>query len=144
MSNPKKKETTAMFTFLKCKEQDEESMVYTFVGANTLPDRVADQSASGESTEGEILSKNVLNKFAEYINDESKLGGKYGSYRTVSLFHDRVYTGDYELEEAGFVVPGSAQVQEMGTSPGNYELLVDVEVNKHYVPKHYPDYTPGS
>ena len=142
IKNNKFKETIPRFRFVKKKEVDEESEVYTFVGANTLPDRVPEQSKSGDVVDGEILSRNVLEKIAGYINDESKFGGEFGSYRTVSLFHDRVYSGDYTLEEAGFVVPGSAMVREMGSHPGNYEMLVDVEVNKHYVPKQYPDYTP--
>lgn len=136
------KETTAMFTFVKKKETEEsDSGVYTFIGANTLPDRVPNQSKTESDVDGEILSKTVLDKFAGLINDESQMGGEFGSYRTVSLFHDRAKTGDYSLEEAGFVKP-TAFVQEMQKSPGNYELLVDVEVNKHYVPKSHPDYTP--
>ncbi len=137
------KQTTAMFTFVKKKEsEDMKGEVYTFVGENTLPDRTRETLPDGTEIEGEILSKLVLDKDAACINDESKLGGKYGSYRTVSLFHDRVQTGDYSLEEAGFAIPGSAVVQEMESSPGNYELLVDVEVNKHYVSVTYPDHTP--
>jgi len=134
------KETTPMFTFIKKKEA-EDSMVYTFVGANTLPDRVPNQSQTGDEVAGEILSKGVLEEIAEKINDESTMGGDFGSYRTVSLFHDRVKTRDYTLEEAGFVIPGTAKVQEIEKAPGNYELLVDVEVNKMYVPKSYPDYS---
>jgi len=137
------KQSTAKFTFVKKKEVEaSDSEIYTFVGANTLPDRVPNQSHTGEEVEGEILSKTVLSKIEGYINDEAQLGGKFGSYRTISLFHDRVQTGDYKLEEAGFVVPGSAIVKEMKSYPGNYELLVDVEVNKHYEPTLYPDYTP--
>ena len=135
------KQTTAMFTFVKSKEL-EDSEIYTFVGANTLPDRVPNQAKGGEEVEGEILSKHVLDKISGFINNEAQLGGKYGSYRTISLFHDRVQTGNYKLEEAGFVVPGSAIVKEMNSFPGNFELVVDVEVNKHYEPTLYPDYTP--
>ena len=131
-----------MFTFVKKKEVDENTDVYTFVGANTLPDRVSEVLPDGTKIEGEILAKAVLDKIEGYVNDESTLGGQYGSYRTASLFHDRVKTGDYTLEEAGFVHQNSAIVQEIESSPGNYELLVDVEVNKHYVPTHFPDYTP--
>jgi len=137
----KAKETTAMFEVVKIKESDD-GKVYTFVGANTLPDRARGKSKDGTSVDGEILSKKVLDKVASYINNPKEMGGKYGSYRTVSLFHDRVYSGDMRLEEAGFVIPNTATVKEIDGSPGNYELLVDVEVNEYYKPEMYPDYTP--
>ena len=138
----KGKQTTAMFSYVKTKETESNDQVFTFVGANTLPDRAAGTSKDGTPVKGEILSKNVLDKIGGFINDESNMGGDFGSFRTVSLFHDRVYSQDFKLEEAGFVIPGSATVQEMSKFPGNYELLVDVEVNKYYVPTQYPDYTP--
>lgn len=149
----KVKETTAMFTFVKKKEseeqeseegessEEEEGDIYTFIGANTLPDRAAGKTHKGEPVVGEVLSKNVLEKMAEYINDETTMGGDYGSYRTVSLFHDRVKTGDYTLEEAAFIKPGSARVVEMENYPGNSMLLVDVELNKFYNPLSHPDYS---
>lgn len=147
MTNPKKKETTAFFNVIKVKtkeenvEDEKQSPTYTFIGATTLPDRTSETLPNGTKIEGEILSKKVLDKFAHNINDTSKLGGKYGSYRTVSLFHDRVYTGDYRLEEAGYVLPGTASVKELNDYPGNYGLFVDVEVNDKYSPHElYPDY----
>lgn len=135
------KHTLVVSTDIKIKE-NENTKVYTFVGANTLPDRSRGKAKNGTPVAGEVLSKKVLDKFASMINDTSKMGGKIGSHRTISLFHDRVYSGDLSLEEAGFVIPGSAQVKEMDKSPGNYELLVDVKVNDFYQPKTYPDYTP--
>lgn len=142
----KSKESSTYFTVVKVKESEDvtedDSKVYTFIGLNTLPDRAVGYAKDGTPVKGEILSRRVLDKVAGYINDESRLGGEYGSYRTVSLFHDRVHTGDYTLEEAGFVVPGTAVVKEMEKYPGNFELLLDVKVNKYYQPTLHKDYTP--
>jgi len=138
----KMKETIVLFNVVKTKEQ-EQSKIYTFIGASTLPDRASSFLSDGTKVKGEILSKNVLDKFAGYINDETRMGGEYGSYRTISLFHNRVYKGDYTLEEAGYVKPGSAKVLELDSYPGNYGLFVDVEVNEKYVPPNeYQDYVP--
>jgi len=145
MTKPKKsKESTPFFTRVKTKEEsEEESKTYTFIGANTLPDRAKEQLPDGEVLKGEVLSKNVLDKFAGFINDKTKMGGEYGSYRTVSLFHNRVNQRDYTLEEAGYVVPGTAEVKELDDYPGNFGLFVDVEVNEKYnPPAEYPDYNP--
>lgn len=111
--------------------------VHTFYAATTVPDRVGD-----EEVDGEILTKSYLQKVSELINDTSRFGGKIGAYRTVGLFHDRVYSGDQRLEEAGYIMPNS-RVVEMKEYPGHYALEVDVEVNEHYVPNEmHPDYTP--
>lgn len=132
------KETTSFFGKIK-----EKSQKYTFIGASTLPDRTAFIGDDGELVKGEILSKKVLDKFAGFINDQNRIGGKYGSYRTISLFHNRVKQRDYTLEEAGYVVPGTAEVKELESFPGNYGLIVDVEVNEKYCPPtEYPDYDP--
>lgn len=134
----KHKETTTFFVKIK-----EAQNRYSFIGASTLPDRVSSYLGDGTKIKGEILSKNVLDKFAGYINDTSRLGGDYGSYRTISLFHNRVRQGDYTLEEAGYVVPGSAYVKELDEYPGNFGLVVDVEVNEKYKPpEEYADYDP--
>ena len=97
----KHKQTQPFFSVVKTKEEDSDIEVkenedgsYTFIIASTLPDRVREQLPDGTIIEGEILSKNVLDKFTNFINDDSRLGGKYGSYRTVSLFHDRVIMQD--------------------------------------------------
>ena len=127
---------------LKVKESDETEGVYRVIAADTLPDRARGTAKDGTPVDGEILSKRVLDRIASCINDPSTMGGKYGSYRTVSLFHDRVYLQDPTLEEAGFVIPGSAEVREKKDSPGNYELVTNVEVNKFYSSKSNPDYTP--
>lgn len=150
----KSKEKIPIFKVVKIKEEEEDSTdeneeeeskekTYTFIGASTLPDRVREVLPDGKEIEGEILSKNVLDKCAECVNDEAKMGGKYGSYRTISLFHNRVINKDYSLEEAGYVKPGSAEVIEMENSPGNYELHVDVTVNEKFKPPvEHEDYTP--
>ena len=138
----KSKETPIFFTRVKVKEEDQEGESDEFIAASTVPDRVKERLPDGRVLEGEILSKNVLDKIASYINDDSTVGGKYGSYRTISLFHDRVKSGDYTLEEAGFVKPGSARVVEMESSPGNFALIVKPEVNKMYKPsEEYADWT---
>lgn len=117
--------------------------VYTFIAMTTLPDRSRARLADGRVIEGEILAKKVLDKIAVKINDKSRSGDGKGSYRMVSLFHDRVHTGDYKLEEAGYIVPGSAKVLELPSHPGNYGLYVDNEVNEKYVPSNeHSDYTP--
>jgi len=111
--------------------------VHTFYAATTVPDRVGD-----EEVDGEILTKSYLDKVSSLINDTSKFGGKIGAYRTVGLFHDRVYSGDQRLEEAGYILPNS-RVVEMKEHPGHYALEVDVEVNEMYRPTDiHPDYTP--
>lgn len=139
----KKKEMLPLFPVVKTKESDDDEDSYTFIAASTLPDRVREVLPDGTKIEGEVLSKNVLDKFAGFINDKSKFGGKYGSYRTVSLFHDRVYAGDPLREEAGFVVPGTGKVLELEDYPGNYGLFTKVKVNKMYnPPPEYSDYTP--
>lgn len=136
---PKTKESPVFFA--KVKEADEG--VFRFIGASTLPDRTRERLPDGRVIKGEILSKNTLEKMAGMINDSSKVGGEYGSYRTISLFHDRVYQQDPKLEEAGYVRQGSAKVEEIPEHPGNYGLYVDVEVNEMYQPNEsYPDYTP--
>jgi len=111
--------------------------VYTFYAATTVPDRVADAQVDGE-----ILTKSYLEKVKTLLNDTSKLGGKYGAYRTVSLFHDRVMLKNQTVEEAGYILP-TARVVPMKEHAGHYALEVDVEVNEMYVPNQaYPDYTP--
>ena len=136
----KNKEAITYFSAVKVKE---ESDVYEFIGANTLPDRTKERLPDGTVIEGEILSKNVLERIAENINNESVSGGKYGSYRTISLFHNRVHERNFGLEEAGYVVPGSAKVVDLPGFPGNYGVSVGVEVNEKFVPpNNYSDYTP--
>ena len=139
---PKNKELVATFKFVKVKESEDGEPIFTFVAANTLPDRTKGESQDGTPIKGEILAKLVLDKAAAFNNDLTSMGGEWGSYRTISLFHDRVYENDMTKEEAGFVIPGSAIVQEISGNKGNFELLVDVEVNKFYNPTTYPDYTP--
>lgn len=121
---------------ISVKEADNKT-VYTFYAATTVPDRVAD-----EGVDGEILTKQYLEKASKLINDTSTMGGKFGAYRTVGLFHDRIYYGDQTMEEAGYLLPNS-RVVPMKEHPGHYALEVDVEVNDMYVPSDkHPDYTP--
>lgn len=142
MVEDKHKAIVPVFNVVKVKETEEEK-VYTFIGASTLPDRTGGRTPDGKKIEGEVLSKKVLDKFASNINDTTKLGGKYGSFRTISLFHDRVINQDYTREEAGFVIPGSAKVLELEDYPGNFGLFLDAKVNKMYnPPSEYSDYTP--
>lgn len=141
----KHKETPINYTVIKIKESEDEDGIksYTFIAANTLPDRAQGTAKDGTPVVGEILSKSVLEKIASKINDTTQMGDKHGgSYRTISLFHDRVYEGDMRKEEAGYIIPGSAIVQEISGATGNFELVVGVEVNKLYQPTTYPDYTP--
>ena len=140
MEKTKGKETTA-YSEVKIKEDTNDDGVHTFIGASTVPDRTAMTTKSGDEVVGEILSKQVLDKMSSMINDTSVMGGSQGSYRTVSLFHDRVYESDVTKEEAGFVKPNS-RVVELKDHPGHHGLEVDVEVNKMYKPTTHPDYTP--
>ena len=64
------KETTVMFEVVKVKET-EKGKRYTFVGANTLPDRARGRTTSGELVDGEILAKSFLDKVASLINNEN-------------------------------------------------------------------------
>lgn len=122
---------------ISVKETDSQTKLYTFRAATTVPDRVRDDEVSGE-----ILTKSYLEKVKDCINDTSKVGGKLGAYRTVSLFHDRVYEGNQKIEEAGYIMP-NARVVEMKEFPGHYALEVDVEVNEMYQPHgENSDYTP--
>lgn len=118
-------------------KESDGSKIYTFYAATTVPDRVGDREVDGE-----ILTKSYLEKVKNLINDTSKLGGKYGAYRTVSLFHDRVVYNNQKLEEAGYLLP-NARVVPMKEYPGHYALEVDVEVNEMYQPHEmHLDYTP--
>jgi len=139
--NPKK--SPVFFTKVKIKEDSEENNEGEFIAASTIPDRVRERLPDGRVIEGEILSKKVLDKVAGFINNNSVIGGKYGSYRTISLFHDRVKSGNYELEEAGFVKPNSARVISIDNNPGNFALVVKPEVNEMYKPsEEFADWTP--
>jgi len=147
----KRKETTA---YVKIKEEEledendediteEEKDIIYFYGATTLPDRVSEYLENGQTIQGEILDIKVLEKMADLINDKTKVGGKVGSHRTIGLFHDRVYSGDMSLEEAGFVVPGTAKVEPLKDYPGHYGLKVGTKVNEFYTPSEmHPDYSP--
>jgi len=142
MAERKKMPMKFKLVSVKTKEDDLENKVYTFRAADTLPDRTESVNQHGEAVDGEILSRRVLERAAEHINNREVMGGEKGSYRMVSLFHDRFREKDFSKEEAAYLVPGSAVVREIAESPGNYELLVDVEINKYYQPTTYPDYTP--
>ena len=121
---------------------DEGDEVYKFIGATTLPTRVPEELPDGTKIEGEYLTKNALRDIADNINNTSEFGGKHGSYRTISLFHNRVYEKDPTLEEAGYVKP-DAQIVPLKDYPGEYGVEFSVETNKMYKPpENYPDYTP--
>lgn len=132
---------TLAFAKIKEETQNEDEIVY-FYGATTLPDRTAERLPDGTVIKGEILDKSVLDSMADQINDKSKMGGKVGSYRTIGLFHDRVHSGDLSLDEAGFVVTGTAEVEQLPEYPGHFGLKVGTKVNKYYSPSPmFPDYT---
>jgi len=138
----KMRETTPEIPIISSDKGENGTKIYEMIGATTLPTRVPEVLADGTKIEGEILSKKALESMAKMINDTSKHGGKHGSYRTISLFHDRVYENNPALEEAGYVIP-RAEVIALKDFPGNYGLKVPVEVNKMYTPSpRYPDYTP--
>jgi DNA-binding transcriptional MerR regulator len=121
--------------------KDEDEIIY-FYGATTLPDRVAEALDNGEMIKGEILDVKVLEKMADQLNDKSKLGGKIGSHRTIGLFHDRVHSKNLALDEAGFVVPGTARVEPLPDYPGHFGLKLGTKLNKYYTPSEmYPDYS---
>lgn len=145
-SKGKEKEIKRTCAYVKIKEEElteEEEKITYFYGATTLPDRVRDRLKDGRIIEGEILDKNVLDRMASYINDESRMGGKVGSFRTIGLFHDRVKAGDLGLDEAGYVIPGTAKVEPLKEFPGHYGLKVGTKTNKYYQGSPlYPKYTP--
>jgi len=123
-------------------ESDTDDEIIYFYGATTLPDRVAEALDNGEMIKGEILDIKVLEKMADQLNDKTKLGGKIGSHRTIGLFHDRVHSKNLALDEAGFVVPGTAKVEPLPDYPGHYGLKVGTKLNKYYTPSEmFPDYS---
>lgn len=125
-------------------EEEEEVLdeITYFYGATTVPDRVKEYAENGTTIKGEILDPHVLDKLADMINDKSSMGGPVGSWRTIGLFHDRVKSGDLGLDEAGFVVPGTAKVEPLKSHPGHFGLKVGTKVNKFYSPSSlYPDYS---
>ena len=92
-------------------ESSDQSNVYTFYMATTLPDRCSEYDEDDNKiVDGEILSVSALEDMRNYINDTTRMGGKAGSYRTVSLFHDRVLKRDLSVEEAGYIKPNSRVV----------------------------------
>ena len=119
-----------------------EDKVTYFYLATTLPIRKGGVNYSGEKYDREAFSKKALDNIANMITDTSKLGGDKGSYRTLSLFHDRVYAKDPTREEAGFILP-EAVVEPLKEFPGHFGVKVPTKVNKMYIPPpEYPDYTP--
>lgn len=122
--------------------KDNITNVHTFYAATTLPDRTSETLSDGSKISGEILSKKALETMRDKINNPVLMGDKYGSWRTVSLFHDRVYAKDQSLEEAGFLISGTADVVPIKEYPGNYALAVDVETNMMYSgSKMFPEYS---
>lgn len=116
MSDDKKKylESTTLLG-LKLKE---DGKTWTGLIATTHPDRV-----------GDILSRKSLEQISTAINSD-KAGGKIGSYRGISLFHDWVRQNEPTLDEAGYFVPGTAQVVQL--DDGHFGVQADFVVNEHY------------
>lgn len=112
--NPNHKEAICMMG-LKVKEDG----TIPGIVATTHPDRV-----------GDILSLDALKQIAEHINTEDASGGKQGSYRGISLFHDWIHQKDPTKDEAGFIIPGSAKVVPL--DDGHYGVEVQAKVNEFY------------
>lgn len=87
--------------------------------ATTHPDKV-----------GDILSKEALQQIVDKINDTERTGGEVGSFRSVSLYHDWVEKKNPKLDEAGFVIPGSAALAQI--DDGHWAAEADVQVNEFY------------
>jgi hypothetical protein len=96
----------------------EDGITYSGLIATTHPDRV-----------GDILSKTALEQMAERINSDAA-GGVQGAYRSISLHHDWIREKDPTLDEAGFIIPGTAAVVSL--KDGHHAVKVDFVVNEHY------------
>jgi uncharacterized protein YdcH (DUF465 family) len=121
----------------ECKSK-EKKRIYL---ATTVPDRVMEELPDGRVISGEILSKKSLEDISEMINNNHVAGGRFGDFRTISLFHNRILEKNPELEEAGYM--SNASVDELPFSKGDFGVAVDVEVNEMFnPPENYPDYTP--
>jgi hypothetical protein len=96
----------------------EDGKTYTGLIATTHPDRV-----------GDILSKTALEQMVERINSDAA-GGTQGAYRSISLYHDWVRQKDPTLDEAGFIIPGTAEI--VALKDGHHAVKVDFVVNEHY------------
>lgn len=138
-SHSKKSVSSDVYVAVRTKED-----AYIFYGITTLPDRVMMEYPphSGQVVHGDIFAPKVLEWVQERINNTAILGDSMSAYRTVSLFHDRVYEKNMQLEEAGFIQP-TARVITHPEFKGHKALELDVEINEMYVPNpKYPDYTP--
>ena len=139
--NKKGKTNEIDYVMPKIRETDKEDIDY-FYGATTLPIRKGGTNYSGQKYDREAFTKTALQNVADMIKNTSKLAGDKGSYRTISLFHDRIYAKDPTREEAGFVIP-EATVEPLKDFPGHYGLKIPTKVNKYYnPPPEHPDYTP--
>lgn len=118
-SPPKNKDKKERYCLrgLKIKEEGDTFLVEGLI-ATTHPDRVND-----------VLSKGALIQMTEMINDESTTGGKDGSFRSVSLFHDWIHENDPTLDEAAFLQP-TAELVEL--DDGHHGVQVTAEINKFY------------
>jgi len=96
----------------------EDGKTWTGLLATTHPDRVND-----------ILSKQSLEQIAHAINSDH-VGGSVGSYRGISLFHDWVRNNEPSMDEAGYLLPGTAKVVPL--EDGHYGVQADFILNEHY------------
>ena len=99
-TNPQTETKTSTFN-ITLKEKDGEFYSRGYI-ATTHPDRALDSSIN---VVGDILSKNVLNQIADYINNGIASIKGIGSTRTVSLQHDWVKEQNPDLEPAGMALP---------------------------------------
>jgi len=103
-----------------------EDGIVTGLVATTHPDRV-----------GDIISVPALKQIVAYINDTSSAGNVDGAYRSVSLYHDWIHENNPALDEAAFVVPGSAKLIEL--NDGHFGVQIDAKINDYYKGNMTPD-----
>jgi hypothetical protein len=99
--------------------------VWRGLAATTHPDRAKDGRYAGD-----ILSKSAIQQIVDYINDTGEAGGVRGAYRSISLYHDWVKENNPSLDEAGFVVPGTAKLVQL--EDGHWGAEVDFKINDFY------------
>ena len=94
--------------------------------ATTHPDRAYDSSID---VVGDILSKQVLEQIADYINNGIASIKGVGSTRTVSLQHDWVKERNPDLEPAGMACP-PVTVKQL--DDGHYAVEAETHHNKKH------------
>ena len=135
---------------LELKEKDGEFYTTGFV-STTHPDRAADSELG---VNGDILSKQVQDQIAGFINDGIATTNGVGSTRTCSLVHDWIKQNNPDLPPAGMARP-PAKVKQL--DGGHWGVEVETHLNmkhpkaedtlyniKHgYYPGYSIEYEPG-